>query len=818
MSSGTSPEGPPEEHGPRETEIAEALAEYHDLRASGRKIDAGDFCARYPRFAAELRAQLAELEGLGQTLEPGARLQPPAGAEDLPQTLSGCRILGQIGSGGMGRVLLAFDDRLGRKVAIKILGRRYRDNPQLRERFMQEARAMARLAHPNVAAVYSLGPDDEEPHFAMEYVEGGPLTEIAQALDLRHKVELMRKVALAVDFLHRHGVLHRDLKPANILVGTDLEPKVLDFGLALCAHDARRLTASGELVGTPAYFSPEQTEGGGQLEARSDVFSLGAVLYELLTGALPFPAESLAEQMRQIRQRDPVLPRRLNPAVSGDLQNVCLKALEKTPADRYASAHELAEDLARFLAGEPVIAQPVAYSRMMSGKIQQHLRELDAWKKDRILSDFEFQAFRKLYDRLTERDDAWIMEMRRLSLPQVTLYLGAWLLAVGAGLVLLFKYASLAGAPSVFTVALTAAATAWLGVYAWKRGRLRIAIAFLLAFCLLLPVAYLLGMTEWGLLTGFTKNRKGLEVFEWCCGAYSSAVGSIKQITNVQIWWALLLALPAYYWLRRFTRASVFSLVLAFMSMVFCLVTLLRLGLVDWLKDDRGLFYLHLLPVTALFFIAGATLEGFSYAGDSRYFYPFAVAFSFIALSGLAAEHQGYAAWLGRVLPFTRGAGSSGRAAQIEYLFLINAAIYRALQYLSERLPLAQMRRVAKTYRFVIPGHVLTSLLLLGLAASARWQEELADPSRRLETRAFEVALPIAACMFVFASISRQAKNYFATGLLFLAIGLIRLQQEWLKGRGIWPIALLATGIALMLLAANYSAVRIALRRRRRRS
>jgi serine/threonine protein kinase len=152
----------------------------------------------------------------------------------------------------------------------------------------------------------------------------------------------------------------------------------------------------------------------------------------MLTGSLPWRAPAYAEQVRRIREDDPVLPRRIDSSIPGGLQNICLKALEKSPAARYSSARELAEDLDRFLAGEAVHASPASYSRHMSGKIEQHLHELEGWKQDQILNEWEYDSFRKLYDRLTEREDAWIMEARRLTLPQVTLYLGSWVLAVGA--------------------------------------------------------------------------------------------------------------------------------------------------------------------------------------------------------------------------------------------------------------------------------------------------------------------------------------------------------------------------------------------------
>jgi len=783
----------------REARLAAALAGYHDLRAGQRPVDAQAFCRQHPELAPDLEDAIAASDGIDQLLEPPEMAGPDAALqEEMPARLSGCRILEELGSGGMGRVFLALDERLGRKVAIKILGRRYRVYPGVRTRFLEEARAMARLSHPHIARIYSLGPPEEEAHFVMEYVEGVPLTEAAQPLTLRQRAELLEKVTRAVDFQHRHGIVHRDLKPANILVGPDLEPKVLDFGLALPIDDAAgRAARPVEVAGTPAYFSPEQARGGAPLGPASDVFSLGAVLYEALTGTLPFRGETYAEQVENIRTQDPVLPRRINPAIPADLQNICLKALEKDPARRYFSARELASDLERFLAGEPVMAAPSTYGRVMAGQVEQHLRELDGWRREEILSPSEHDGFRKLYERLIEREDAWIMEARRLSLPQVGLYFGAWILSLGAALILLFRYAALPAPFAILTVAAAAGVTAWLGLHSWRRGRQRIAIAFLLAFCLLWPIFLLVGLNECGLLAAATRNREDLELF--------SKVTGFKRTTNAQLWWALLLALPVYYALRRFTRATVFSLVFAVAAALQCLVTLLRLGLLEWLEKDPGLVYLRLSPFAVLFFAVAFALERLDHPEDSGHFYPLAVLFTWASLTGVVTFHKPYADWLKSVAPWTRG--------QLEYLFILNAGAYTALQSLCDRFPSAQMRTVAKAFRFVIPGHVLTSLFLLGLSATELFEKTPADQALRLEARLFELLLPAAAAVFVFGSIPKQMKNFFASGMLFLAVGLVRLQQNLLKDQMLWPLSLLLAGVLVMLFAAHYAAIRRALAR-----
>jgi len=690
-------------------------------------------------------------------------------------------------------VFLAFDERLGRKIAIKMLADRFRHNAALQDRFMHEARAMARLSHPNIVRIYDLGQNDEPPHFVMEHIEGVPLTLAAKPLTLHQKVEMMRKVAYAADFLHQHQIIHRDLKPGNILVGSDLQPKLLDFGLALQVDERDRLTHSGDVVGTPHYFSPEQARADCPLDARSDVFSLGTVLYEVLTGEIPFRAETLNEQIRSICEKDPVLPRRMNPDVPGELQNICLKALEKNPADRYTSAREMAQDLERFLAGEQPLAAPSSYSRLMSAKIEQHLRELEGWKQDQILSEPEYDTLRKGYNRLVEREDAWIMEVRRLSLQQVSLYLGAWVLVVGAALLVLFRYTGLTGTPAVLVAVAAAAPSAFMGVRCWERGQLRISVAYLLAFCLLLPITLLVAMGEYRLFTNLTQNNPDLEFF--------SRFSTFKTTTNAQLWWAVLLSLPAYYWLRRFTCSSVFSLVFAVMTAVLCLVTLLRMGMLDWFDTDPGKVYFRLIPVALLFFISGLLIERLRHPADSRYFYPIAFLFTVIALSGVATFHEPYSKWLSSVAPWTRG--------QIEYLFIINAGIYVVLQSFCDRLPWAQVHSLGRSFRFVIPGHVLTSLLLLGIVAS--------DDGRTFEARTFEILLPCASCVFIFGSIPKQMKNFFAWGMLFLAIGIVRLQQELFKDRWTLLVGMLLGGLILMFAATNYSAIKLSVVRRFRR-
>jgi hypothetical protein len=341
------------------------------------------------------------------------------------------------------------------------------------------------------------------------------------------------------------------------------------------------------------------------------------------------------------------------------------------------------------------------------------------------------------------------------------------------------------------------APTLWFGLRCWQSDQRRTGIAFLLAFCLLCPTVLLVAMSEYGWFGAFTEGKREFELLSGLSGA--------KLVTNAQMWWAILLSLPVYLWLRRLTGSTVFSLTFAVMTALFAGATLLRMGLLEWLSSHPGRPYFWLLPWAALFLGIGMTLERLRRSGDSRYFYPIAVGFTVAALSGVAAFHEPYAARLKELAPWTRG--------QVEYLFILNAGAYFVLQLVSERFRSAQMRRVARSFRFLIPGHVLTSLLLLGLAASSRWDSVPGDGARRLEARLLEVLLPTLACVFVFSSIPRQMKNFLVSGLIFFAVGVVRLQQDVFKDQALWPICLLADGLVLMLAAARYSALKLALAR-----
>ena len=284
-----------------------------------------------------------------------------------PPVVPGYEILGELGRGGMAVVYRARQLALGREVALKVVLAGDHAAPELRARFRREAEAVARLRHPGVVQVYDVGEHNGLPYFSMELVEGGTLKDRLRAgsPDPRETAALVEAVARSVHTAHSAGVVHRDLKPANILLGP--EPKIADFGLALDRDAGENgWTQTGDVLGTPAYMAPEQAQGRrADVGPCTDIHALGVILYEALTGRTPFAAEDNVRTLVQVSFEEPLPPRRLRPGVPRDLETVCLKCLEKNPSLRYASALDLADDLRRFLAGEPIRARQASVAERL---------------------------------------------------------------------------------------------------------------------------------------------------------------------------------------------------------------------------------------------------------------------------------------------------------------------------------------------------------------------------------------------------------------------------------------------------------------------
>lgn len=396
-------------HGAAETasvadhRLEEVIAGYLLAISLGEAPDRKKLLEQYPDLAEELQeffddhdwmVQFTVAPGpadeshpsLGTTIIPGraSRLgRPDSGGSDgdkSPGSFGDYDLLEEIGHGGMGVIYKARQRSLNRLVALKMIRFSHLASPEEVERFRCEAELAAGLDHPGIVPIHEVGEVDGQHYYSMALVDGLSLEGLLkqdQVFAPQTAAELVRRSAVAIDFAHAHGVVHRDLKPANILLSASptaagipltmngvaqfCEPKVTDFGLAKRAESDSGLTGTGQILGTPSYMSPEQARGDVRdVGPLADVYSLGAVLYCLLTGRPPFRAANVLETLKQVLDDEPVPPRQLNSAIPRDLETICLKCLRKSPADRYCGAAALAADLQRYLADEPIAARPIS--------------------------------------------------------------------------------------------------------------------------------------------------------------------------------------------------------------------------------------------------------------------------------------------------------------------------------------------------------------------------------------------------------------------------------------------------------------------------
>jgi serine/threonine protein kinase len=364
-------------------------AEYDQHRQRGEACAPEEYRERFPQFGPDLARHLGQASRLrtfpgspqgpphrtGNHSEPtrdggtGGQGGPaeavpestpvPGGSSPLP--IPGYEILGELGRGGMGVVCKARQVKLNRLVALKmILAGPHADEPEL-VRFRAEAEAVARLQHPHIVQIFEVSEQDGRPFFSLEYVAGGSLADklVGTPWPAQRAAELVETLARAVHAAHQQGIVHRDLKPANVLLTPDGQPKITDFGLAKRLDADKGQTQSGAIVGTPSYMAPEQAGGKArEVGPAADVYALGAMLYELLTGRPPFVAPTPLDTLLLVLSDDPIPVRQRNCQVSRNLETICLRCLRKEPAQRYASAAALAEDLHLYLQGEPIQSHP----------------------------------------------------------------------------------------------------------------------------------------------------------------------------------------------------------------------------------------------------------------------------------------------------------------------------------------------------------------------------------------------------------------------------------------------------------------------------
>lgn len=370
---------------PASDNIDELMLRWEAARQQGRMLSAEELCADCPELAEELRARIRAVEDMerllgvnafdaGRTGPQDASIAAVSPDGDILPAIPGYQILRVIDQGGMGVVYEGRQTDLGRTVAVKMISGA-RLAPKMVARFRAEAEAAARVQHPNLVQVFEVGQVNGRPFFSMEFVAGGSLAQllVRDQLTPRRAAEMIETLARAIHTAHERGIVHRDLKPSNVMLTSDGVPKIADFGLAKRLDEESNHTQTGEVLGTPSYMSPEQAAGEKDaIGPSTDVYALGAILYEMLAGRPPFQGVNAIDWLRLVTSHDPVAPSRLAPNTPRDLDAICLKCLEKSQRRRYPSSQELADDLRRFLDGKPVTARHIGPLQRFWRLVKRH--------------------------------------------------------------------------------------------------------------------------------------------------------------------------------------------------------------------------------------------------------------------------------------------------------------------------------------------------------------------------------------------------------------------------------------------------------------
>ena len=746
-------------------ELFARYVERHVLQ--GEKPDLEELCRERPELLPRLRERVRRYEWLDDTLDgPGRAPAGEPAAAELPH-FAGFRTIERLGAGGAGEVYKVEDLALGRIVAAKVVRRDSALGAGLGA-FLREARSLALFEDPRIVRVFEFRAESDPPVLLMEYVDGFRLDTIARSLEPRQRARLAVEICEAIHHAHGLGLQHRDLKPANILVDASLTPRILDFGLSRGEADR------GHGVGTPAYMAPEQFDPARPIDARTDVYALGVLLYEMLCGSPPYEASTPQELIAAIRAGEPRLPAELDPDAPEPLQAVALKAMERDPALRYPSAAEMARDLRRFLEGRPVLARPSLYESVLGRRIGPHLEQIREWLRLKIVFPHEAERLRDVYRSLERRDDDWIIASRSLSLSQISLYLGAFLTLCGS---LLYFAAyqqdvipSLAGPALVLGLPCLA-----LNLGAWRlyrRERQAVAVAFYLAALVLLPMFVLIALQEIGAWPLDLESQRQL------FGALGAGPSNreLQIAAGIACAWSLVLAWTT----RTITLSSAFTV----LGLLFHLTVLGDLGLRSWIEQGRhDTLALHLVPALVLAWALGLAVEprgrpwlaGPLYVGGTALF---VVVLELFALDGRAFAHLGLSS-----------VALAGAGDPVLLDTLAAMTINGGLIYLGGRLLERRGTPLMRT-----PAWLLTTLSPFAILEPVAWLNEVGQYSLRFTWLYLALALCLA-----FLSNVRQRKSFYYAGLVNTgaALWFITDRYEWWD-RASWAVLVVAIGLAVL--------------------
>jgi serine/threonine protein kinase len=757
------------------------FVEHHVLH--GERLGLSELCADRPELEEPLAALVRQYLSLTASLEasPHAPLEPPREHGPFP-AFEGFQTIERIGSGGMGEVFKVRDVKLNRIVAAKVIRRGHGSWKSGLDAFLREARTLALFSDRRIVQIFDARLESEPPVIIMEFVDGFELGRLGPSLEYTQRARIMVDVCAAIHHAHTLGLQHRDLKPSNIMLDAQLLPRILDFGLS--AGDPTR----GHFTGTLPYVAPEQLDASRPIDARTDVYALGIILYELLCGRPPYSGDDRTV-VESIRAGVPKLPIEIAPSVPAPLQAIALTAMERDPAKRYQSAMEMAADLRRYLAGQAVQGRPSLYSTTLGSRVRPHLDDIGEWLRLRLVHPHEADRLRSAYQALDAREEDWIVESRTLSYTQIALYLGAFLLLCGSlfYFVAARRYEKVAGIVRPFGVL----ALPFLGLnlaahHLYRRDQKAVAVAFYLAAVVLLPLFLLIVFDEAHLLVaraGDTSQLFGGDV-----------------VSNRQLQVTTLVACAWCGWLALRTRTAALSTVFTALAFVFTVAVISDFGLRAAIEDGRwDRVALRLFPLVAAYAALGAAAERTGQPWFSRPLYLGSAALFVVVLELFALDGR----MLQRLGGFSLAPWQSPKVSDLNLLdtvaaMTINGALFYAAASVVLRRGTAQSQPAAQLLFVIAPFALIHPLGYL---------VRTAEYSPRVDWLYAACALTI-----MLLSEPRQRRSFYYAGLLNLggALYFIALHRHWFE-RPAWAIAVIAAG--LIALAVGFGLDRA--RRRR---
>ena len=700
------------------------------------------------------------------------------------------------GAGGMGRVYRARDVSLDCIVAVKTV-KEHLLTPEGRAFFKREARAAARLKHPNIVRIYGFNPDHAPPYYVMEFVEGRPLDEACTGKPIAVVVEILEKTARALAYAHAKGVVHRDIKPSNILVDYHDEPHLTDFGLAEKWDEASLGGADGEAAGagTPLFLAPELYLAEPVVAPTADVFALGVTMYRLLTGRYPFTGRTLEEVRRAVLGGEPPLLQELNSAVPEPLQRICLKALERDLEARYASAQALADDLRRFREGREVFARPTRYEAELRGKLQNHVTEIKLWSEHRLIDVPEMDRLVRPYRKLLDAEFPWHDLARRFPWETAILRLGGWLVVVGTILWPYLYWPKLASYDRLLAVG---APTLLLNLVGWffhRRKNRSTAFIFLSLGALLLPLFMGVLLTEQHWLRYPQSAARELYGQEAALDIAlpepdgKKVVAPVFAPTNMQLTVSAS-AFVAYLWvLLLVTRVRTFAIWTGLGVYVLFTTVLLLLGLKEWLDADERAWTLACYIALALEFLAVSKLlelRGRSeWAAAFYIFFPIPLVF---CLTNLA--QRGAMEWL--------GASGDWNEQSIDLWLMANGVVYFAAAIWSGRARSSHVRLWGDFFMLLVPASLLIPVDILWRATDHGLKLAMigGKPFRTYEALSFLISVG-----FVVLGTRMRRYTLALSGLVGLAAFILLTTDLHFRKYLSWPLALTIAGGAAMAIA-----------------